>query len=106
MISIFVSGFIFVYFAAYILLQNYLQHFPIFVLLNDPVKSAFSWQVATEMESPSKMERRQAWALSSSSSRRKFTVRDAEHRSPTAEQQPHFSLQDDVFVDGEHQVNV
>lgn len=51
------------------------------------------------MESPSKTERRQAWALSSSS-RRKFTVRDAEHRSPTAEQLPHFSLQDDVFVDG------
>ncbi|KAK7155699.1 hypothetical protein R3I93_010370 [Phoxinus phoxinus] len=49
------------------------------------------------MESPSKMERRQAWALSS---RRKFTVRDAEHRSQTAEQPPHFSLQDDVFVDG------
>ncbi|XP_067316380.1 protein TESPA1 [Pseudorasbora parva] len=49
------------------------------------------------MESPSKIERRQAWALSSG---RKFTVRDAEHRSPTAEQQPHFSLQDDVFVDG------
>lgn len=55
------------------------------------------------MESPSKIERRQAWAQGS---HRKFTVRDAEHRSPTAEQQPHFSLQDDVFVDGEHQVNV
>ncbi|XP_016332176.1 protein TESPA1-like isoform X2 [Sinocyclocheilus anshuiensis] len=53
-------------------------------------------KVATEMESPSKIERRQAWA----SSRRKFTARDAEHRSPTAEHQPHFSLQDDVFVDG------
>lgn len=49
------------------------------------------------MESPSKIERRQAWALSS---RRKFTVRDGEHRSPTADDQPHFSLQDDVFVDG------
>ncbi|XP_067230339.1 protein TESPA1 [Chanodichthys erythropterus] len=49
------------------------------------------------MESPSKIERRQAWAQGS---HRKFTVRDAEHRSPTTEQQPHFSLQDDVFVDG------
>ncbi|XP_043098380.1 protein TESPA1 isoform X2 [Puntigrus tetrazona] len=48
------------------------------------------------MESPSKIERRQAWA----SSRHKFTVRDAEHRSSTAESQSHFSLQDDVFVDG------
>ncbi|XP_016374480.1 coiled-coil domain-containing protein 129-like [Sinocyclocheilus rhinocerous] len=48
------------------------------------------------MESPSKIERRQAWA----SSHHKFTVRDAEHRSPTAEHQSHFSLQDDVFVDG------
>lgn len=54
------------------------------------------------MESPSKIDRRQAWA----SSRRKFPVRDAEHRSPSAEHQSHFSLQDDVFVDGEHQVNV
>ncbi|XP_050969073.1 protein TESPA1 isoform X2 [Labeo rohita] len=48
------------------------------------------------MESPSKIDRRQAWA----SSRRKFPVRDAEHRSPSAEHQSHFSLQDDVFVDG------
>ncbi|XP_058635127.1 protein TESPA1 isoform X2 [Onychostoma macrolepis] len=48
------------------------------------------------MESPSKIERRQAWA----SSRHKFTVKDAEHRSSTAEHQSHFSLQDDVFVDG------
>ncbi|XP_059415855.1 protein TESPA1-like isoform X1 [Carassius carassius] len=48
------------------------------------------------MESPSKIERRHAWA----SSRRKITVRDAEHRSPTAKHQPHLSLQDDVFVDG------
>uniref|UniRef100_A0A8C1Y7W3 Thymocyte expressed, positive selection associated 1 n=2 Tax=Cyprinus carpio TaxID=7962 RepID=A0A8C1Y7W3_CYPCA len=48
------------------------------------------------MESPSKIERRQAWA----SSRRKITVRDTEHRSPTAKHQPHSSLQDDVFVDG------
>lgn len=54
------------------------------------------------MESPSKTERRQAWA----SSHHKFTVRDAEHRSQTAEHQSHVSLQDDVFVDGEHQVNV
>ncbi|XP_051986466.1 protein ITPRID2 [Xyrauchen texanus] len=50
------------------------------------------------MESPSKIDRRQAWALSSS---RKLTFRDTEHRNSTA-QEPHrhFSLQDDVFLDG------
>ncbi|XP_051997285.1 protein ITPRID2-like [Xyrauchen texanus] len=50
------------------------------------------------MESPSKIERRQAWALGS---RRKLTVNVAEQHSSTLENpHPHFSYQDDVFVDG------
>ncbi|XP_051568804.1 protein TESPA1-like isoform X2 [Myxocyprinus asiaticus] len=50
------------------------------------------------MESPSKIDRRQAWALSS---RRKLTVREAEQRSSTVEDpHSHFSFQDDVFLDG------
>lgn len=53
------------------------------------------------MESPSKIDRRQAWARSS---RRKFTVKE---ETPAADADgPHLSLQDDVFMEGEHQVNV
>ncbi|XP_065135806.1 uncharacterized protein tespa1 isoform X1 [Paramisgurnus dabryanus] len=45
------------------------------------------------MESPSQIERRQAWARST---RRKFTVRETENLDPHL----HASLQDDVFMDG------
>ncbi|XP_056606619.1 protein ITPRID2 isoform X1 [Triplophysa dalaica] len=49
------------------------------------------------MESPSKIDRRQAWARSS---RRKLTLREGTPAADAGDPLPHLSLQDDVFMEG------